>query len=1539
MADNRLPGMAGQGGMQQPAGFNPMANMGMGPMGQPMFGGVGQQQFAPGMAFYPPQGMNPAMMGLMPGMAPNMMPMQGMRQPVGPPPAYSQRMASSFHNKTRMPSGTKGGMGGPPKPKTEKERYFEEQQKRLRHFNKPGAHVTDANTLVDNLFGKSEKHGPGQGHGQKHGHGHRPGSDHHHHHSHPSHAAPAQQNTQPDEDDGFGDFLGGPASASAPAPAKDPTVNTTKNTQPPPAAVSPSPQASAEESQPDPAVIASKQAVEKKDLVSMMMECSDLNAPQKARGFHKPSLMEVQKSGSHHHGHHSAKHAELHHASDHARRWDNSQELDGLFIVESKPAASPQPANLPPQSPTATSVPQTFHHPSHPEMMAHPPGVPPQHAAQLAGAPGLSGVPEGGDGSRRLSEVSRGLPDWCQDSGQNLPVLYQQVLEAVLDGETIVTERVYPILILSGLPRELLGRLWNLANTQTPGQLIRSELWMLLAFIALVQNKYEVTSPVILKRCPLAPVPFLGQQAPSAAAPTHNAPAPANAVPTGPDVPTDHIGDPANLAHNAHAPVSPQPFPPTFQPPPPSAAAATAVLATGTTEDDFADFQAAPTPAATAPSFPPPPAAVAASVPITKTEDSYGEFIGGQTSSASDQSLSSVPKEAAERLEKMYSNGGLTADEQYNSNVRNFFCSSDSSTENSPASKKTRHTTPNSLDDEDFTDGHDSMSQFSTSEQSENEDIRAFENYVEEFNRKKEAQIPANPLRTGKNQGAVKVPHKSAAGGKSGASSAKPVAVKTPPVVNIPIPKLSASGTTIPTLPSGTGPAIPALPPVSSGLNLSAKPGAGGDDDDFDDFKSAAGTGGSIKAADAGIAKKAASGDMVLIGDEDKYGALRSLVENTASLFEKKEEGEGGEDDDEWADFSTAADSGSKASSELSVKGVHSVHNPTPSGPLGTDSGGDWADFAAPGGTDGNPPAGLSSTNAALSQFPSLPDSHSSSFTAFGQESSLQSGSGKAEDSGDDWADFSSAKPDDASAFSKPSDWQAGSDMHPSNTDNLSAFGNAESGVGGGLLSSADPTTTAAASSDVFTGTDQSAVLTVKKKNLGTTEIMNVFKVRDDPATLSSYHLPKQPADPHASSQKQHHHQEPSSRSRRSCSGSKDHQMSPDLDGDFHMGPPPLDSVGDDDDEHEFSRGYDLDDIVNQPVPTTVYSPFGYAHHAPGYTKSAFTAVTKTSKASSLPTPSAESRSHSMSPDSGETDSLSNRVASLREDSQSVSSLDLPASKISSVDAQLDSDNGGTDSQSVSSMEFGATTGGLRVEGGVSESKSLDSLDLHSTEAEEEMVEESGGVGGNSGHPPTGVIQVGSAPILGDRYNLDGQVSEGSERYAYEWERCLASSCRHMNNANNVFNTISSSSVCNEVLKSPHGSDYILGLIEVYRVVRRIMTALPTTAVSSASIEQSLKQMDLAWNNLTAFLVGASLLPDEATMTFTHAILKTDIPAAQQKACGVCLLDVDSTSRNSSGEETPKLAYGGRQYHAPCANFWVNCVDSMLPALKLPELL
>ena len=80
--------------------------------------------------------------------------------------------------------------------------------------------------------------------------------------------------------------------------------------------------------------------------------------------------------------------------------------------------------------------------------------------------------------------------------------------------------------------------------------------------------------------------------------------------------------------------------------------------------------------------------------------------------------------------------------------------------------------------------------------------------------------------------------------------------------------------------------------------------------------------------------------------------------------------------------------------------------------------------------------------------------------------------------------------------------------------------------------------------------------------------------------------------------------------------------------------------------------------------------------------------------------------------------------------------------------------------------------------------------------------------------------------------------------------------------------------------------------------------------------------------------------PDDNILSFKHCVLKSDDSASQMRACGVCLLDVDVQSKDfNSDEDSVKLTYGGRQYHATCANFWVNCVDSMLPALKLPELL
>ena len=80
--------------------------------------------------------------------------------------------------------------------------------------------------------------------------------------------------------------------------------------------------------------------------------------------------------------------------------------------------------------------------------------------------------------------------------------------------------------------------------------------------------------------------------------------------------------------------------------------------------------------------------------------------------------------------------------------------------------------------------------------------------------------------------------------------------------------------------------------------------------------------------------------------------------------------------------------------------------------------------------------------------------------------------------------------------------------------------------------------------------------------------------------------------------------------------------------------------------------------------------------------------------------------------------------------------------------------------------------------------------------------------------------------------------------------------------------------------------------------------------------------------------------PDESAFDYQQALLRLDDLSSKRKACGVCLLDVDfAMCTGEGGRNVRKLSHGGHQYHAPCANFWVNCVDSTLPALTFSAMI
>uniref|UniRef100_H2SDQ3 Synergin gamma n=1 Tax=Takifugu rubripes TaxID=31033 RepID=H2SDQ3_TAKRU len=195
-------------------------------------------------------------------------------------------------------------------------------------------------------------------------------------------------------------------------------------------------------------------------------------------------------------------------------------------------------------------------------------------------------------------------------------------------------------------------------------------------------------------------------------------------------------------------------------------------------------------------------------------------------------------------------------------------------------------------------------------------------------------------------------------------------------------------------------------------------------------------------------------------------------------------------------------------------------------------------------------------------------------------------------------------------------------------------------------------------------------------------------------------------------------------------------------------------------------------------------------------------------------------------------------------------------------------------------------------------------------------------------------------PVIRDKYkDLTGEVEE-SERYAYEWQRCLENALEVITNANNILNGISSSSVCTEVIQSAQGMEYLLGVVEVYRVTKRVELGIKATAVCSEKLQQLLKDINRVWNNLMGFMSLAKLTPDESSLDFSFCVLRHGIKNAKELACGVCLLNVDARSKAFNSEtDNFKLLYGGHQYHASCANFWINCVEPKPPGLILPDLL
>ncbi|XP_072921538.1 synergin gamma-like isoform X2 [Hemitrygon akajei] len=138
-------------------------------------------------------------------------------------------------------------------------------------------------------------------------------------------------------------------------------------------------------------------------------------------------------------------------------------------------------------------------------------------------------------------------------------------------------------------------------------------------------------------------------------------------------------------------------------------------------------------------------------------------------------------------------------------------------------------------------------------------------------------------------------------------------------------------------------------------------------------------------------------------------------------------------------------------------------------------------------------------------------------------------------------------------------------------------------------------------------------------------------------------------------------------------------------------------------------------------------------------------------------------------------------------------------------------------------------------------------------------------------------------------------------------QRCLNGIYKVISGANNILCGISQPSVCSEVLQSPQGVAYISGVNEVYKVAKRVEGGMKDLNIDSENLQDCLRDIELTWNNLQAFL---SLSPSVLHMLCSEQTLDclavADSANDQNETCGVCLLRT-ANELNASTNDSDRM--------------------------------
>ncbi|XP_023333964.1 synergin gamma isoform X2 [Eurytemora carolleeae] len=175
---------------------------------------------------------------------------------------------------------------------------------------------------------------------------------------------------------------------------------------------------------------------------------------------------------------------------------------------------------------------------------------------------------------------------------------------------------------------------------------------------------------------------------------------------------------------------------------------------------------------------------------------------------------------------------------------------------------------------------------------------------------------------------------------------------------------------------------------------------------------------------------------------------------------------------------------------------------------------------------------------------------------------------------------------------------------------------------------------------------------------------------------------------------------------------------------------------------------------------------------------------------------------------------------------------------------------------------------------------------------------------------------------------------EDEECFVVDWIACLQEIDNLIETTSQIFSNILNPDIVDEVVNCEGGKKFLNNLREVFIVFSRIQQAAKKREETDQKLDELINKVSAAWNYLKKQTNNAEILE------MSDDLFNLNSGLGHSSACGVCLTSL-STFGGKNGQNggskninTAHFSCGDIEYHATCANFWINLVDPELPRLK-----